>query len=73
VPVVVVFTQFDEIVRAVKNDFDTDDATKSQSALDVAHEQYKKLCCSLFSKDPGDLPAVNVSGMLFLVCPSRGF
>jgi hypothetical protein len=70
VPVVVVFTQFDEIVRAAKIDFDNDDATKSQSALDVAHEQYEKLCCSLFAKDPEDLPAVKVSGMLFL-CASK--
>ncbi|KAH9955096.1 hypothetical protein BGW80DRAFT_376133 [Lactifluus volemus] len=61
VPVVVVFTKFDEIVCAVKSDYDTDDATKSQSALDVAHEQYEKLCRSLFGKDPGDLPAVKVS------------
>ena len=68
-PVVVVFTQFDEIVRAVKNDFDSDDATKSQPALDVAHEQYEKLCRSLFGKDPGDLPAVKVSGMLFHCVP----
>lgn len=68
-PVVVIFTRFDEIVRVVKNDFDTDDATKAQSAHLVAHEQYEKLCRSLFGKDPGDLPAVNVSGMLFLCVP----
>ena len=65
-PVVVVFTKFDEIVHAVKNDFDADDATKSQSALDVAHEQYENLCRSLFGKEPGDLPVAKVSGMSFI-------
>jgi hypothetical protein len=65
VPVVVVFTKFDDIVRTAKYDLDADDPTDTQPALDAAHEQYKELCRSLFGKDPGDLPAVNISGVPF--------
>ena len=71
-PVVVVFTKFDEITYTAEcdpNASDADNAQLRQLALDAAHEQYRLLCRTLFDKDPGDLPAVNVSGMLYLRVP----
>ncbi|KAI0247239.1 hypothetical protein BJV78DRAFT_1246992 [Lactifluus subvellereus] len=64
VPVVVVFTKFDELTYTAEynpNASDADNSQLEQLALDAAHEQYRVLCRSLFDKDPGDLPAVNVS------------
>lgn len=73
-PVVVVFTKFDEITYTAEYDPEASDADNSQLgqlALDAAQEQYRMLCRTLFDKDPGDLPAVNVSGMPYFMCFSR--
>ncbi|KAI0252056.1 hypothetical protein BJV78DRAFT_1206839 [Lactifluus subvellereus] len=64
VPVVVVFTKFDEIIYTPQHNPNTSDVENtqiSQLARDAAHEQCRILCRSLFDKDPGELPAVNVS------------
>ncbi|KAI0252047.1 hypothetical protein BJV78DRAFT_1206799 [Lactifluus subvellereus] len=64
VPVVVVFTKFDNIIYTPQHNLnasDADNAQLSQLGLDDAYKQYRELCHSLFDEDPENLPAVNVS------------
>ena len=68
-PVVVVFTKFDEAIYTPldnPNTSDADNVQLSQLGLVDAHKEYEKLCNTLFNENPRDLPAVNVSGILCL-------
>ena len=58
VPVVVVFTKFDE---AVANE-------GGSSARCSAHEKIERSCRSLLHRDPRDVPAEIVSGSYSLFC-----
>jgi hypothetical protein len=62
VPVVLVFTKFDEFVTEVPRDEYDDETQYHASALAEAQEMYIDSCRRLFDKDPSEVPAVVVSG-----------
>jgi hypothetical protein len=68
VPVILVFTKFDEVVSQVLLDSFSGAPQYHERARASAHTTYEESCHRIFDKEPRDVPAEIVSGIYF---PSR--
>ena len=69
-PVILVLTKFDALVSKVGLDIPNGDPQHHGRSRANAHAMYEDLCRRIFLKEPRDVPAEIVSGIIYLLSPT---